>query len=302
MPEFQPEHQPVLVAELLELLAPQPGMIVLDGTVGLGGHARALIERILPGGRYLGLDVDAEMLEVARRRLSAFEAPSLQLSHMNYADFPRALDSANVQQVDLMLLDLGANSAHFDDPSRGFSFDQEGPLDMRFDRQQSRQAADLINRLSETELADLFYHFGQETMSRRIAKRICQARHTARIKTTRVLARTIEAAAPRSGPGRIHPATRVFQALRVAVNAEFDNLEKFLQAAPPRLRAGGKLAIISFHSLEDGIVKRAFREARQAGLLEEITKRPVIAGQAEREQNPRARSAKLRVARRIDSN
>jgi 16S rRNA (cytosine1402-N4)-methyltransferase len=268
----------------------------------MGGHAAALIPRVTPGGRYIGLDADEVMLSAARARLVDSPDVSVELFHENFADFPTCLHAAGLEQVDLMLLDLGVNSAQLEDTGRGFSFERDGPLDMRFDRRGKRQALDLVNGLPERELADLFYQFGQEGLSRRIAKRICQARRGARIRTTKVLARVVEAAVgPGGGRGKIHPATRVFQALRVAVNDELGNLERFLEQAPRHLKPGGRLAVISFHSLEDGIAKRVFRAGKTAGTFRELTKRPVIADDVERAANPRSRSAKLRVAERMDA-
>jgi 16S rRNA (cytosine1402-N4)-methyltransferase len=294
------EHQPVLVNTVLRLLDPQPGQVVLDGTVGLGGHAAAILPRLEPGGRYVGLDVDDEVLRVARERLTRF-GPAATLVHANYAEFPAVLADLGVTHVHHMLLDLGVNSAQLDDPARGFSFDREGPLDMRFDRTQKQAAVDLVNRLSEKELADLFYEFGQEGMSRKIARRICQVRHSARITTTQTLAAAVASAYESAGShgGKIHPATRVFQALRVAVNRELEHLARFLEQAPEHLAPGGRIAVISFHSLEDGLVKKYFRDAKAAGTLEEITRRPEIADEQERQANPRSRSAKLRVAQRL---
>ncbi|RMF73698.1 MAG: 16S rRNA (cytosine(1402)-N(4))-methyltransferase RsmH [Planctomycetota bacterium] len=302
MNDAQAEHLPVLIEAVERLLAPRPGDRILDGTVGLGGHARALTPHIAPGGCYIGLDVDEEMLTVARRRLAETRDVRIELAHANYADFTEVLDRVGCEVVDHMLLDLGVNSAQLDDLSRGFSFDRDGPLDMRFDRHQKRQAVDLINALSEKDLADLFYKHGQETASRRIAKRICQARHERRITTTRELARIVESVFEDGGRsrGRTHPATRVFQALRIAVNAELENLATFLERAAGRLSPGGKLAVISFHSLEDGIVKRFVREGVRSGLFRDLTKRPVVADAAEVRRNPRARSAKLRVAQRVE--
>jgi 16S rRNA (cytosine1402-N4)-methyltransferase len=289
------------VARLLEV---RPGQVILDGTVGLGGHAAVLVPGISPGGCYIGIDLDEAMLATARERLADAPAGTVRLFRGNFADFPECLDRAGFSQVDHMLLDLGVNSAQLDDPARGFSFDQDGPLDMRFDRTQTEQAVDLVNAMGERELADLFYHFGQEGASRRIAKRICQARHGGRILTTKVLARAVESAVTSGGQrprGKTHPATRVFQALRVAINREFDNLERFLEQVPAYLRPGGRLAVISFHSLEDGIVKRFLRSAKAEGMLRETTKRPVVADRSERSSNPRSRSAKLRVAERMEA-
>lgn len=288
------------MAPLVRLLEPRPGHIVLDGTVGLGGHAAALLPRLMPGGRYIGLDVDEQMLAAARERLAGF-GEAVTLVAANYAAFPNVLEQLGLSHVDQMFLDLGVNSAQLDDATRGFSFDREGPLDMRFDQTSTRTAMDLVNRLKESELADLFYEFGQEGASRKIARRICQIRHAGRIRTTGALARAVESAFASGGAvrrGRTHPATRVFQALRVAVNDELNNLRGFLEASLRHLRPGGKLAVISFHSLEDGIVKRFVREAKAAGTLHELTRRPVVAEPEERRGNRRSRSAKLRVAER----
>lgn len=290
----------MLPGPLQRLLNPQPGEIFLDGTVGLGGHALALAPRLLPSGRYIGLDLDSEMLSVARERLADLPEGLITLRQANYVDFPAVLAELGIAQVDHVLLDLGVNSAQLAQAERGFSFDMEGPLDMRFDRGQKTRALDLVNTLSERELSDLFYEFGQEGMSRKIAKRICQVRHEARITTTGALARAVESvhAAEGARPGKVHAATRVFQALRVAVNRELDNLKRVLAEIPQFLRAGGKLAVIAFHSLEDGIVKEFLRAEKAAGRMNEITKRPEIADEHERLANPRSRSAKLRVGER----
>lgn len=294
------EHEPVLVGPILSGLDPQPGDVIVDATVGLGGHAAALIPRILPGGRYIGLDLDEAMLAIARKRLADF-GDAVQLVKSSYSEFPAVLDQIGIDRVRLILQDLGVNSAQLDDPTRGFSFDREAPLDMRFDQSQRTTATDLVNSLSERELADVIFEYGQDTLSRRIAKRICQVRHEARITTTGALARAVESvhAAMGDPPGKRHPATRVFQALRIAVNREMENLERFVAIAPDRLIDGGRVAIISFHSIEDGIVKRAFRGPRDGGVLREITRRPIVAEESERRANPRSRSAKLRIAERV---
>jgi 16S rRNA (cytosine1402-N4)-methyltransferase len=295
------EHRPVLVEPLLRHMNPQPGQVVVDGTVGLGGHAAAILPRIVPGGRYIGIDIDAEMLAVARDRLAEYAEPLLTLFQGNYAEFLDVLARVGISQVDHVLVDLGVNSAQLDEPARGFSFDRDGPLDMRYDRTQKRQALDLVNSLSESELADVLYEYGQEGQSRKVARRICQIRHELRILTTRVLAQAVESVYGFGGEGggRTHPATRVFQALRIAVNRELDNLAAFLGRAAAAIRPGGTLSVISFHSGEDGMVKRFLRAARQDGIFEEVTRRPEVADATERNANPRSRSAKLRVARRL---
>lgn len=278
-------------------MQPKAGDVVLDGTVGLGGHAQHIVPLLGTDGRYIGLDIDGDMLAHARAALASEHTCRIDLEQANYAEFPEVLARLELQRVDAMLLDLGLNSAQLDDPARGFSFDRDGPLDMRFNQQESRTAIDLINSLSETELSDLFYDYGQEGASRRIAKRICQARHTGRITTTVVLARVIESAG--AAGGKTHPATRVFQALRIAVNRELENVERFLDHVVEHLQIGGKLLVISFHSLEDKIVKQFLRTAAKAGTMRELTKRPIVAEGTERRANPRSRSAKMRVAERI---
>jgi 16S rRNA (cytosine1402-N4)-methyltransferase len=302
--EVEHGHEPVLVGPVVHLLHPQPGQVVLDGTVGSGAHAAALIPRICPGGRYVGIDLDEAMVGLARERLAGAPHGTVQLFVGNFAEFPVCLREAGLAQMDHLFLDLGVNSLQLADAARGFSFERDGPLDMRYSREQTRQAIDLVNGMSERDLADLFYQFGQEGLSRKIAKRICDARRGGRIRTTRTLARVVEAAVTAGGKrsrGRIHPATRVFQALRVAVNEELDNLERCLSQVTAYLRPGGRFAVISFHSLEDGIVKRFLRTAKAEGTMRELTKRPVIAGSAERAANPRSRSAKLRVAERLET-
>lgn len=294
-------HEPVLVSSVLEHLAPSAGQIVLDGTVGLGGHAAAIAPRLAPGGVYIGLDVDGAMLDGARRRLAGLSDPVIHLEQWNYAEFPALLQRLGIEQVDAMLLDLGINSAQLAAPERGFSFECDGPLDMRFDARQKTSASDLVNSLSERELADLFYDFGQETLSRKIAKRICELRRESRLTTTRLLALAAESVygGMEKHSTRVHAATRIFQALRIAVNHELDNLTRFLQCALPHLRPGGRLAVVSFHSLEDGIVKHFLLERKKAGEVDILTKSPVGPDEQERRTNRRSRSAKLRAARRV---
>lgn len=297
------EHEPVLVTEIVRLLDPASGQIMVDGTVGLAGHAMAIAPRLAPGGIYLGVDVDGQMLERAKQLIAANLADDqpaadvIRLIQASYTDLPAVLERQGLTQVDHVLLDLGINSAQLDDGERGFSFDRDGPLDMRFDQHAQNKALDIINGYSEEQLADVFFHFGQENASRRIAKRICQVRHQGRITTTKALAAAVESAGATGG--KTHPATRVFQALRIAVNGELNNLEQFLDQVTDLIRPGGKLAVISFHSLEDGLVKKFLRAAKQAGTFKELTKRPIIAEPHERSRNPRSRSAKLRVAERL---
>jgi 16S rRNA (cytosine1402-N4)-methyltransferase len=291
------------VSEVLNWLAPKPGHVVLDCTVGLGGHAGVLAERIRPGGRLIGLDCDQENVWEASVRLAGF-GDSVRMLPENYADADRVLAESGVEQVDLMVADLGFSSNQMDDPQRGLSFLQDGPLDMRLDRRQPLTACELVNRLSEHELADLIYEAGQDRHSRRIAKKICQARRAGRLNSTVQLAGIVASAVgvdPASRRSRIHPATRTFMALRITVNGELENLQALLKKAPGLLRPAGRIAIISFHSLEDGLVKSDFRRRHGEGLYRILTKKPVVASAAERQENPRSRSAKLRVAERTEA-
>jgi len=294
-------HIPVLAEPVLELLSPAGGQVVVDATVGLAGHAELLAQRLDRGGLLIGLDVDDGNLERAGARLSGVR-PRVVLRRENFAELANVLSELGVARADIILADLGISSAQLDDADRGFSFLRDGPLDMRMDTRASRTAADLVNRLREDELSDLIYQNSQEHFSRRIARRICEGRRNQRITTTARLAELVSSALrvdPRSRRSKIHPATRTFQALRIAVNDELGNLSRLLEQAPGCLNAGGRVGIISFHSLEDGLVKRSFLEQRQAGVYEIVTKRPVVASAEERAANPRSRSAKLRVAGRI---
>ena len=294
-------HVPVLLAPLLQILGLRSGQVMLDGTVGCGGHAEALAPALAPGGRYIGLDVDETMLETAQTRLKAMTDPAVILTKSSFAEFPKVLASLDIERVDHMLLDLGVNSVQLDDERRGFSFDRDGPLDMRLDQTQSLTATELVNGLNERELADVFYEYGQEPASRRIAREICTRRRDRRMTSTRMLAQAVEAVyqAKHRIHGRTHPATRVFQALRIAVNRELDSLAVFLSQAFEYLRPGGKLAIISFHSLEDRAVKKLMRDASKSGQANILTRKPIVPDSDERRTNPRSRSAKLRVAERL---
>lgn len=293
-------HTPVLADEALELLAPRPGDWVVDATLGGGGHACRFGSAIGSTGRLHGFEVDAAALELAFNRLA--DCPCEVVLHQrNFAELGQVLEESNVAGVDVIFADLGLSSMQLADPQRGFSFSIDGPLDMRMDRRQRRQAADLVNRLSERELADLIYRYSQERFSRRIAARICKERRGGRITGTARLAELVckaVGADPASRRAKIHPATRTFQALRIAVNDELAALEALLAQAPRCLKPGGRIGVISFHSLEDGLVKRDFRRRKEEGLYEIVTRRPVVPGPQERRANPRARSAKLRVAQR----
>ena len=295
-------HTPVLGRVVCELLAVQPGAFVVDATVGWGGHAALLAKLAGERGTLVGLDVDGANLPAAGERLADLPV-RVVLRQRNFAELPEALAEVGAARVDVILADLGVSSMQLDNPSRGFSFSTDGPLDMRMDKGLGTTAADLVNRLRESELADLIYQNSQERLSRRIARRICAARREGRITRTRQLADLVASAVgvdPSSRRSKIHPATRTFQALRIAVNNELDSLEALLDCAPGCLKAGGRIGVISFHSLEDGRVKANFRRNKAAGLYEVVTKKPVTADREERQANPRSRSAKLRVAIRTD--
>ena len=291
-------HIPVLAAEVLQHLQPERGGLFVDCTVGLGGHARALLD----GGatRLIGLDRDEEALALAKEALAAWR-DRVELVHADYRAIDAVLDARGVTLVDGALADLGVSSLQFDAPGRGFSFQRDEPLDMRMDRGGGETAADLVARSTERELADAIFAYGEERFSRRIARALVDARREAPVDTTGRLASIVRRAIPRRGYMRIDPATRTFQALRIWVNRELEGLDRFLEAAARRLRAGARLVVITFHSLEDRIVKHTFRalERSRDAAVKVLTKRPVIAGDEELRRNPRARSAKLRAAERL---
>jgi 16S rRNA (cytosine1402-N4)-methyltransferase len=286
-----------LVSEVLEHLEPARGGIFVDCTVGSGGHARALLE----GGatRLLGLDRDPAALDHARAALNAF-GQRVELVHSDYRRLAEVLDARGVGLVDGVLADLGVSSMQLDAPGRGFSFRRDEPLDMRMDTTTGQTAAEAIRTADERTLADVIYEFGEERHARRVARAIVEARGRAAIETTGQLAEIVRRAIPRRGYQRIDPATRTFQALRIWVNGELDGLDAFLGGAARRLAPGGRMAVITFHSLEDRIVKHTFRALQAGGELGIVvrTKRPVVPSEAEVERNPRARSAKLRACER----
>lgn len=308
--EEQSPHRPVLYHEIIHALRPIGGGRYVDGTLGAGGHAAGILEASSPDGQLLGLDVDAEALELARGRLTEFGGRA-RLVHGSYAELTRHLGEAGWEAVNGVLLDLGASSMQFDRAERGFSFREAGPLDMRFDLEAATTAADLVNGLPEVELADLLFQYGEERKSRRVAKAIVRARP---LEDTRQLAEVVAKALGRRRGG-IHPATRTFQALRIAVNGEMQAIQSVLPQAVEALKPGGVLAVISFHSLEDRLVKRFMREAsrevsRQPDDPPEMVERNAVLklarrgalrpGEDEIRQNPRARSARLRVAEKIE--
>jgi 16S rRNA (cytosine1402-N4)-methyltransferase len=307
-------HRSVLPRETLELLAPRQGDLVVDATLGAGGHSELLLQSVTPGGRVVGIDRDPHALELARRRLSGF-GDAFVAVHGDHHDLKRLLVSLGVDAVDRVLFDLGVSSLQLEDPERGFSFSADGPLDMRMDPGTNRTAADLVATLSESELREILWRFGEERRSRAIARVIVRERGRRPIRRTSELARLVERAV---GPGarrwRIHPATRTFQALRVAVNGEVIRLETLIEDAVTLLRPGGRLAAISFHSLEDRAVKHTLRSLAdrctcppdlpvcgcgRENMVRVLTSKPVRPTAGEIESNPRARSAKLRVAERL---
>ena len=283
-------HIPVLLAEVLEWLEPAPGKLLVDGTLGGGGHTSELAKRVVPGGRIFAMDLDEGAVE---RCEALIEAPNVEVAIGSYTKIPEFLKSHEVESVDGILLDIGLSSDQLADEERGFSYQSHGSLDLRFDPSRGEPAWQLLDRLDEKTLADIIYRYGEERFSRRIARRVVAQRRENPLRTANQLAELVRSCVPRSRGHDIDPATRTFQALRIAVNQELAALEQALARLPECLKPGGRLVIISFHSLEDRLVKHAFREDQR---LEVLTKRPVRPSEEEIQQNPRARSAKLRVA------
>jgi len=293
----EPSHEPVMVAETLELLAPARGGLFVDCTVGLGGHARALLEA--GATRILGLDRDPDALKLAASALAEF-GDRVELVHADYRDLPQVLDQRGLTGVDGALADLGVSSMQLEAEGRGFSFRRDDPLDMRMDRSQGETAADWLAAIDEESLADVIFQYGEERYSRRIARAIVSSRNLTPIRTTAALAQVVRGAIPRRGYQRIDPATRTFQAVRIWTNRELERLDRFLAETAQRLLGGARLAVITFHSLEDRIVKHAFRALAQAeAALRVVTRRPTSPSDEEVARNPRARSAKLRAIERL---
>lgn len=291
-----PIHRPVLPREVQELLDLSPGLIVVDATVGAGGHSRDILEHIQPGGLLIGIDRDSMMLNFATRALGV-PHPNVALHQSSYVELPGILAEHKISGVDRVLADLGLSSDQLADVSRGFSFESEGPLDLRFDTSSGIPASELLAISSTEELSHFFSEYGEEPFSDQIAAAIVRGRRSSPVQTSRDLAALVESAIPRRAHSGKHPATRVFQALRIIVNQELQHVAEFVeQVLPEAIVPGGRAAIITFHSLEDRLVKRAFREKT---VWRSVTTKPVTASSVERRQNPRSRSAKLRVAVRI---
>jgi len=308
-------HQPVLLAETMELLKPQAGEIFVDATLGLGGHTEAILAAN-DKTRVVGIDQDAEAIELAKERLKKF-GERFEVFHSNFSDIKQVLVEAEVEKVDGVLADLGVSSLQFDSQTRGFSFRFDAPLDMRMNQDSSSEtAAELLETLSEFEIARIIYEYGEERLSRRIARRIVERRENgASVKTTKQLAETVEKAVGRGKKDKIHPATRTFQALRIAVNGELEILERFIRDSVDILKKDGRLAVITFHSLEDRIVKQTLQKLSGKCFcppkfpqcvcgtkteIEILTRKPIVPTELETEENPRARSAKLRTCLKLN--
>ena len=295
----RPQHVPVLLDEVMQYLNVRPGGVIADATLGLAGHSSEITRRLGPKGKLIAFDRDPEAMELGRARLEELrselgaEMPEIRLVPKAFSE---AANEIEPRSLDGLLADIGVSSLQLDEAHRGFSFRSDGPLDMRMDTRTGETAEQVVNQADEEELANLIYEFGEERRSRRIARAIVRARP---ITTTAELARVVSAAAPAMKGDKIHPATRTFQALRIRVNDELGEIRTLLESAPSLLRPGGRLVIISFHSVEDRIVKDAFREASRNKVYEVLTKKPVIAGEEEERRNPRSRSAKLRAAMKV---
>ncbi|MBU1727205.1 MAG: 16S rRNA (cytosine(1402)-N(4))-methyltransferase RsmH [Candidatus Omnitrophica bacterium] len=294
-------HKPVMVKEVLGYLDLKPGKLIVDATIGTGGHSIEILSRIAPGGRLIGIDRDAESLGVAKERLMDYSG-SCEFIHGNFVDIEEILKNLNIKEVDGIIFDLGISSYQLDDPDRGFSFQKEGPLDMRLDRTSYISAYDLVNNLNEEEISSLLWTLGEERWHNRIARLLVQERQRHPISTTQELANIVMRSIPhryRHAHYRIHPATRTFQAVRIAVNRELEILDTAIKKAIGCLKKDGRICVIAFHSLEDRVSKFAFRHAAQEGAVNILTPKPLVPANDEVLDNPRARSSKLRAAERV---
>lgn len=303
----QPEHVPVMLEEVLRMLPLRPGACVVDGTIGLAGHAAEMAERIRPGGLLVGLDWDKDMLEVAREKLEGVREVDVRLFHADYRELPESLAQAAGELgrppvADAILLDLGLNAAQIADPDRGISFQANGPLDMRMDRSRGETAAAVLNRLSEREIERMLLDLGDERWARKIAQTIVERRRKAPLKTTDdLVACVLDAIPPAKRDRRIHPATRTFQAVRIYVNQELDRLQEAIEAASRCLAPGGVLVTLAYHSGEDRAAKRAMKSLSVADGFEELLKKPAVPTDTEIARNPKSRSAKLRAIKRTEA-
>lgn len=291
-------HLPVMLSEVLSLLNPTPGRIYLDMTLGAGGHAQGVLEKMQNQGTFIGLDRDAEILKIASENLSSYS-----ICHFCHSPFSKASDvlkKMSIPQIDGVLFDLGVSSLQLDQSQRGFSFQKEGPLDMRMDKSQEKNATDILNKYSEEELVRIFREFGEESRAFRFARAIVEARKKFPLKSTLQLAQIINQEVS-FRKGKIHPATKVFQALRIETNRELEELTTALDAITRKLAPGGRIVIISFHSLEDRIAKQFFKKKSSEGVLEILTSKPTLPTREETRQNPRSRSAKVRCAQRTST-
>lgn len=307
------EHKPVMVSEVLEYLRPEKGKVIVDGTLGAGGHAEAILERITPGGRLIGIDRDPSAIALAQARLGAM-AEAVSYHRENFRSILSVLGSEGLEEVDGILLDLGVSSMQLEESERGFSFRHDGPLDMRMGPDAVRTAEEIINEDSEDELTQILYRYGEERWARRIAQFIVDARKRRPVRTTGELEQIVKDAVPAGARrGRKHPARKTFQALRIAVNDELENLKEGLEDGIECLAPGGRIVVLTYQSLEDRIVKSTFNSLakgtdfppahplNELAAIEVLTRKPVVPSESEREENPRSRSAKLRAAMRVGS-
>ncbi|MDD5477141.1 MAG: 16S rRNA (cytosine(1402)-N(4))-methyltransferase RsmH [Candidatus Omnitrophica bacterium] len=296
-----PLHIPVMLAEVIEYLKLAPGQTIVDATMGTGGHSLEILKRITPGGRLIGIDRDEDSLQICRQRLSEFK-DSCEFVHANFSDLDQVLRKLGIDGIDGIIFDLGISTYQLKDTQRGFSFQEEGPLDMRLDKSSYISAYDLVNNLNENEISHMLWSFGQERWHNRIAHLLVEERRVTPIATTRQLADLVVRAIPhryRRSYYRIHPATRTFQAVRIAVNRELEILESAIKKAVAILRKQARICVISFHSLEDRVIKHTFRALKADGIIDIITAKPLTPTASEIEKNPSSRSSKFRVAQRI---
>ena len=294
-------HVPVMLEEVLDYLKLSPGQIIMDATLGTGGHSEQILKRILPGGRLIGIDRDENSLAISKERLFEFK-DNIEFVHANFADLDLVLVNLGIEKIDGIVFDLGISSYQLHDAQRGFSFQEEGPLDMRLDKSSYICAYDLVNNLNENEISQMLWNFGQERWHNRIAHLLVQERRNEPICTTKQLANLVMRAIPhryRRSYYRIHPATRTFQAVRIAVNRELEILENTIKKAVDVLKKQARICVISFHSLEDRAIKHTFRALKAEGLIDLVTAKPLTPGFSEIEMNPSSRSSKFRVAERI---